>query len=41
MFIPAVDLEAAGFEPGAPAPWYRIWPRRAGRAVLVQLYREP
>jgi hypothetical protein len=38
VFIPAVELRAAGIDPHAPAPTYRVWGRRSG-SVLVRLYR--
>jgi hypothetical protein len=38
-YIAADELEAAGFAPGGPLPWYRVWGRRRG-TVIVQLYRE-
>jgi hypothetical protein len=45
VFVPAAELQAAGIEPQAPPPFYRLWakPRRSSApgTVLVQLYREP
>lgn len=44
IYLPAVELEAAGFDPGIGPPWYRlVGHRRSARAgtVLVSLYREP
>lgn len=37
-YIPAEALERAGFNPGEPAPLYRVWSGPRGR-VVVQLYR--
>lgn len=39
IYVPAEELRAAGVDPHAEAPWYRVWTRR--RTVLVQLYPEP
>ena len=39
LYVPAVELEAAGIDPKGPAPWYRIY-RGRKRQFLVQLYRE-
>lgn len=42
IFIPASELEAAGVVIDETPPWYRVWPRKAGkRTILVQLYKEP
>lgn len=44
VYIPGEVLESAGFEPGAPPPWYRLagYKRsRNGSTVIVSLYREP
>lgn len=41
VYIPAVELQAAGVNPYAKQPpAYRVWGRRGG-SVLVRLYREP
>lgn len=43
-YIPLDELEAAGFSPGDPPPFYttRGYQRSAnGRTVTVSLYREP
>jgi hypothetical protein len=38
VYIPADVLEAAGFAPNEPPPFYRVWGSRRG-SVLVRLYR--
>ena len=40
LFVPAVELEAAGIDPKAPPPFYRLW-ARAGRLLAVRFYLEP
>jgi hypothetical protein len=40
IYIPAEELERAGYAPGDPLPFYRVWGSKRG-AVLVQLYRQP
>lgn len=40
LYITGEELERAGFAPGEPPPWYRVWPGRK-HTVIVQLYREP
>jgi hypothetical protein len=40
IYIAADLLAKAGFAPGDPAPWYRVWGGQRGRYVVV-LYREP
>jgi hypothetical protein len=39
VYVPMVELEAAGFDPYGPPPRYRTWGRPRG-TVLVRLYRE-
>jgi hypothetical protein len=39
IYVPAVELQGAGFDPKDDPPFYRLWHRK--RAILVQLYREP
>jgi hypothetical protein len=39
LYVPAVELEAAGIDPSGPPPFYRIWPKRK-RTLFVQLYTE-
>lgn len=38
VYIPGAQLEAAGFDPNGPPPYYRTWANARGR-VVVQLYR--
>jgi hypothetical protein len=40
VYIPAVDLTAAGVDPNGPAPYYRTWGDRRG-GVVVRLYDRP
>lgn len=45
MYVPGEVLEAAGFSPDEPPPFYRLWPgkprsHKSGGRVMVQLYRE-
>jgi peptidoglycan hydrolase-like protein with peptidoglycan-binding domain len=40
VYIAAEELEAAGFDPHGPEPYYRVWGMPRG-SVLVRLYREP
>ena len=37
-YIPAEELQAAGFDPHGPLPWYRVWGSKRG--VVLRLYRE-
>ena len=39
LYIPAETLEASGYDPHGPAPFYRVWPGTRG-GVRVRLYRE-
>ena len=39
VYIPAENLQAAGFDVAGPAPLYRVWGGRRG-SLLVTLYRE-
>jgi len=39
VYIKAEDLEAMGFDPSGPPPFFRTWAGPRGRLV-VQLYRE-
>ena len=39
LYVPAVELEAAGIDPEADPPFYRLWPKRK-RTLFVQLYTE-
>lgn len=39
VYIAQDELRAAGFRPGEPPPFYRVWGRGRG-SVLVRLYRE-
>ena len=40
VYVPAVELEAAGIDTAAPL-FYRIWPTRSGkRKVLLQFYTD-
>jgi len=44
LYCPAVELEAAGFDPKADPPYYRLtgYQRSANAgSVIVSLYREP
>lgn len=38
VYIPAEELEKAGFVPGGDLPWYRVWGSRRG--VVLRLYKE-
>lgn len=38
LYIPAEELEKAGFVPGGDLPWYRVWGSKRG--VVIRLYRE-
>jgi hypothetical protein len=40
VYIPGEALARAGFAPGDPPPFYRVWGGKRGRYVVV-LYREP
>lgn len=45
VYVPSEILEAAGFSPDEPPPFYRLWPgkprsHKSGGRVMVQLYRE-
>jgi hypothetical protein len=39
IYISADELRAAGYEPGGPVPFYRVWGTKRG-GVFVRLYRE-
>jgi hypothetical protein len=39
VYIPAVELAAAGIGPAHPPPFYRVWGRQRG-SVLIKLYKE-
>jgi hypothetical protein len=39
VYIAAEQLQAAGYDPAGPAPFYRIWPSSRG-GLFVRLYRE-
>jgi hypothetical protein len=39
LYIPAEELEAAGYAPTEPAPFYRVWAGTRG-GLRVRLYRE-
>jgi hypothetical protein len=39
LYIPAEELEASGYDPREPAPFYRVWPGTRG-GLRVRLYRE-
>lgn len=38
VFVPATELRAAGIDPQADAPKYRVWARKGGQ-VIVRLYK--
>lgn len=38
LYVPAAELEKAGYDPDGPAPLYRTWGRERG-TVLVRLYQ--
>lgn len=38
IYIPADELERAGFEPGGDLPWYRVWD--TPRGVVLRLYKK-
>lgn len=38
IYIPGDQLEAAGYAPTEPPPFYRTWANPHGR-ILIQLYR--
>jgi hypothetical protein len=40
IYIAADELEAAGYDPAGPPPFYRVWGTARG-GVFVRLYREP
>lgn len=37
-YIPGAQLEAAGYGPNEPPPFYRTWANPRGR-IVIQLYR--
>lgn len=39
VYIPAVELAKAGFDPQGPVPLYRLWATSKG-GVMVRLYAE-
>jgi hypothetical protein len=39
LYLPAEELERAGFAPDGPPPFSRVWSGPRGR-VVVQLYKE-
>lgn len=39
IYIAAEELERAGFDPEAPAPYYRVWGASRG-GLFVRLYKE-
>ena len=39
LYLPAEELEAAGFDPYGPPPFYRVWGSGRG-SVLVRLYKK-
>lgn len=39
IYIPAEELEKAGFPTSGPAPYYRVWGLERDR-FLIRLYRE-
>ena len=39
LYVPAVELEAAGIDPAGDPPFYRLWPKRK-RTLFIQLYTE-
>lgn len=44
VYIPAEELEAAGFSPADPPPFYRTHGHKRSQnagSVIVSLYREP
>lgn len=40
LYVPAEQLQAAGFAPGDPAPFYRTWASTRG-GLRARLYRVP
>lgn len=38
IYIPGEELARAGWQPGGPLPWYRVW--ASARGVVLRLYRE-
>lgn len=40
VYVPAQELEKAGFVPGGPLPFYRVWGSKKGSA-FVQFYKVP
>lgn len=38
VYIPGAELRKAGFTPGDPPPWYRVWGGRRG-GLTLRLYR--
>jgi hypothetical protein len=39
VYIPADELEKAGFDPDDPPPFYRVWGSSRG-GLFVRLYKE-
>jgi hypothetical protein len=39
LYIPADELERAGFDPEGPPPFYRVWGSSRG-GLFVRLYKE-
>lgn len=39
LYIPAEELERAGFDPNEPPPFYRVWGTSRG-GLFVRLYKE-
>jgi hypothetical protein len=40
VYIPAEELQKAGFAPDEPPPYFRVWGSARG-GVFLRLYREP
>lgn len=38
IYIPAEELEKAGFEPGGPLPFYRVW--GSPRGGMFKFYKD-
>jgi hypothetical protein len=39
LYVPAEELEKAGYDPGGPPPFYRVWASPRG-SLRARLYRE-
>lgn len=39
VYIPAEELQRAGYSPDDPPPWYRVWGSSRG-GLFIRLYRE-